>query len=145
MASEVQNGKGILFGITNSGSAITMTGYATFILDTAKGNHKFKLTAIEDENEFDAALIATNSHLEIDITWTPSGATRAAAATTAVFLNPLAKVTLANFKVSAFNGDWVYVGDEAIDLSHGAAKMSLKIRKYDDSTQNTSLTTTVVG
>jgi|SRR5580765_2886755 len=145
MASEVQNGKGTLFGITNSGSPISMTGYATFILDTAKGAHKFKLTAIEDENEFDTTLIATNSHIELDITWTPSGATRAAAAATAAFLLPLAKVTLANFKVSAFNGDYVYVGDESIDLSHGAGKMSLKVRKYDDSTQNTSLTTTVTG
>jgi hypothetical protein len=145
MASEVQNGKGILFGVTNSGSPITMTGYATFILDTAKGAHKFKLTSIEDENEFDAALIATNTHIEMDITWTPSGATRTAAAATAVFLDPLSKVTLANFAVDAFNGDYVYVGDQSIDVSHGAAKMSLKVRKYADGTQNSSLTNTVSG
>lgn len=145
MANEVQSGSGILFGISNTGSPITMTGYATFILDTAKGTHKFKLDAIEDELGFDRALIATNSHKELDITWTPSGATRAAAATTAAFLDPLAKVTLANFKVDAYNGDWVYVGDQAIDLSHAAAKISLKVRKYDDADQNASLTTTVSG
>jgi hypothetical protein len=145
MASEVQNGTGILHGIGDNGSGITMSGYATFILESAKGGHKFKLEPIEDEMGFDAALIATNAHVEMDITWTPSGASRAAAATTAVFLTPLAKVTLANFKVEAFNGDWVYVGDQSIDLSHGNAKMSLKVRKYDDSTQNASLTTTVSG
>ena len=122
-----------------------MTGFATFILESGKAGHKFKLTAIEDELEFDAALIATNGHLEIDITFTPSAATRALAAGIAVILAPLAKVTLANFKVAAYNGDWIYVGDESIDLSHSVAKMSLKIRKYDDSTQNTALTTTVSG
>jgi hypothetical protein len=145
MPAEVQNGTGILFGISNSGSAITLEGYATFILETTKGQHKFKLEAVEDETGFDRSLIATNAHVEIDITWTPSGATRAAAAETAVFLTPLSKVALANFAVVAFNGDWVYVGDLSIDLSHKQGKMQLKLRKYDDADQNTSLTTTVSG
>ena len=143
MATEVQNGTGIVHGIRNDGSAITMTGYATFILETAKGQHKFKLDNVEDELGFDAALIATNGHVETDITWTPSGATRAAAEATAVFLTPLAKVTLDNFKITAFNGDWIYIGDQSIDLSHKMGKITLKVRKYDDATQNTSLTTTV--
>lgn len=145
MPAELQTGKGILFGITNSGAAITMLGFATFILEAGKAAHKFKLDAIEDELAADAALIATNPHVELDLTWTASGATRAAAAATAVFLTPLSKVTLANFKVGAFNGDWIYVGDESIDLSHGAGKISLKVRKYDDPTQNASLVTTVSG
>ena len=145
MAAEIQNGTGVLYGVNNSGSPITMLGYATFILEAGKAGHKFKLTAVEDALDFDAALIAANGNVELEITWTPSGATRAAAAATAVFLAPLAKVTLANFKVTAFNGDWVYIGDETIDVSRGVGKMSLKIRKYDDATQNTSLTTTVSG
>lgn len=145
MASEVQNGTGIIHGIANNGTPITMSGFATFILDTVKGGHKFKLDAIEDEIGFDRALTAVNAHVELDITWVPSGSTRAAAHSTAAFLPPLAKVTLANFKVSAFNGDYIYVGDESIDLSHGAGKMSLKVRKYDDASQNASLTTTVSG
>lgn len=145
MPSEVQNGTGTVFGIANSGAAITMSGFASFILDSVKGSHKFKLEEVQDETGFDRCLIATNGHRELDITWVPSGATRAAAHATAVFLAPLSKVTLANFKVSAFNGDYVYVGDESIDLSGKTGKMSLKIRKYDDSTQNTSLTTTVSG
>lgn len=145
MPAEIQTGKGILFGITNSGAAITMLGFATFIADAVKGNHKFNLESIEDELKADVALIATNPHLEVDITWTASGASRAAAAATAVFLTPLAKVTLANFKVSAFNGDWIYIGDESIDMGHAPAKISLKLRKYDDAAQNASLTTTVNG
>jgi hypothetical protein len=143
MGTETQNGSAILFGISNSGSAIGISGYATFITESVKGNHKFKLDSVEDEVGFDKSLIATNGHVELDITWTPSGASRSAAQATAVFLEPLSKVTLSNFAVAAFNGDYVYIGDEGIDLNHKQGKMSLKIRKYDDETQNASLTTTV--
>ncbi len=143
MAQEVQSGLAVLWGVTNSGSPLSISGYASFILDTAKGQHKFKLDAVEDEIGFDRALIATNAHIELDLTWTPSGASRAAAQANASFLEPLAKVTLANFNMDAFNGDWVYVGDASIDVSHKAGKMMLKIRKYSDADQNASLTTTV--
>ncbi len=142
---EVQNGTAILHGIRNNGTAITISGYATFILETTKGQHKFKLDTVEDELGFDKALIATNAHIEVDLTFMPSGATRAAAEGVAAFILPLAKVTLANFAVAAFNGDWVYVGDASIDLNTKQGKMSMKIRKYADGTQNASLTTTVVG
>ncbi len=146
---EVQVGKAVLYGITNDGTAITISGFGGFILDTAKGQHKFKLDEIKDELEFDATLIASNPFLEIDLQFTPAGPTgtntRAGAAGVAVFLTPLAKVTLAHFKVGAFNGDWIYVGDESIDLSHGVAKLTLKIRKYDNTDQNTALTGTPIA
>ena len=60
-----------------------------------------------------------------------------------LLLTPLAKVTVANMAVDLLNGDWVYVGDESIELSHKQGKMSIKLRKYDDEDQNASLTTTV--
>jgi hypothetical protein len=145
MPAEIQTGKAVVFGITNNGGAITMTGYATFILDSVKGSHKFELDDVKDENKYDVSLIATNGRLEISVTWKPSGATRAAAATTAVIIAPLTKVTLSNFKVAAYNGDWVYIGDEELTVEQAPASMSLKLRKYDDATQNASLTTTVVG
>ncbi len=143
MPAEIQSGTAVLYGITNDGTAISIEGYATFIIDTAKGNHKFELDSVKDENNFDVSLIATNPYTELDINWTPSGTTRAAAAATAVFLEPLSKVALDHFKVTTLNGDYVYIGDCSIDLSHKQAKMSLKIRKYDDTAQNASLTTTV--
>lgn len=145
MPVEIQTGKAVVFGITNSGTAIAMTGYATFILDSVKGSHKFDLDEVKDENKADVALIATNGRLEVTVTWKPAGATRAAAAATATIVAPLAKVTLSNFKIAAYNGDYVYTGDEELSIEHAPAGMSLKLRKYDDTTQNTSLTTTVVG
>lgn len=148
MASELQTGKGILWGGGAGADGVNpvgITGFASFILDTGKGAHKFKLTAIEDENEFDASLIATNGMIELDLTWTPTGVTRAAAIATAVYLSPLAKVTLTNFKIAIFNGDWIYIGDQSIDISHQATKISIKIRHYMDAVQNAALTTLVQG
>jgi hypothetical protein len=77
MANEVINGTGVVHGITNSGSAITMLGFATFLLESLKGSHKFNLDAVIDAQKFDASLIATNGYMETTVTWTPSGATRA--------------------------------------------------------------------
>lgn len=145
MAEELMKGTGILFGIPNNGTPISITGIATFILSDAKASHKFKLDTVDDENAADVTWIGTNPHQEIDITWTPSGATRAAAAATADFPAPLATIVLANFKVARFNGSYSYVGDGSIDLSHGPGKMSLKIRKYDDDDQNDLFATTVTG
>jgi hypothetical protein len=133
----------VIYGVNNDGSPITIEGYATFLLETAKASHKFELDTVKDEANFDASLIASNGHRELDITWTPSGATKADAAATAVFLEPLTKVTLEHFKVDSFNGDYIYVGDAMVELNHKQGKMSMKLRKYDDDDQNTSLTTTV--
>lgn len=145
MPAEIQTGLATVYGIANDGSAITIEGYASFILDTGKSSHKFDMDAVKDENNFDRALIATNTHQELTLTWTPAGDTRADATDTCAYINPLAKVELAHFKVAAFNGDWVYVGDGSIDLSHKEAKMSLKLRKYADAEQNSSLVTTVTA
>jgi hypothetical protein len=145
MAAEIQKGKAVIWGIANDGTVISMTGYATFTLESAKGSHKFKMDEVKDEAGFDKALIATNGHVELDIIFCPTADTKTLVKDLAVFLAPLAKVTLAHFKIATYNGDWVYVGDESIDLSAGKeAKMSLKIRKYDDTAQNDSLTTTVI-
>ncbi len=143
MPTETQNGTAVLFGIRNNGTAISIEGYATTLIDSAKIGHKFKLSEVQDENDFDASLQATNAHFEVDITFVPSGASRGDAEAVAAFVEPLAKVTLGNFAVEILNGDFLYVGDGSIDLSHGVGKMSLKLRKYADEDQNTSLTTTV--
>jgi hypothetical protein len=142
MPTEVQNGDVTLHGIRNNGTAITIEGYATFLIESVKLGHKFKLESVEDELGFDASLIATNAHKEVDIVFVPKGASRSAAEAVAAIIEPLAKVELGNFAITEFNDDWVYVGDAAIDLSRGTGKVSLKIRKYDDAAQNSSLTQT---
>lgn len=147
MATEVQNGRAHVHGIRNDGTEITILGYASFTLQSVNGNHRFVLDEIEDELGFHKALVATNAHIEATIVFLPSAVsttnTRANAEGVAVFLAPLAKVTITHMAIAMFNGDWVYIGDESIDLTHKQGSMNLKLRKYADATQNTSLTTTV--
>jgi len=143
MALEVQNGRAVLYGIRNNGTPIQVEGYGSIIVDTAKQQHKFKMENVEDELGFDTALIATNSHVEVDLTWVPSGTTRAEAETISTFLEPLAPVALSGFAIAFFNDNWIYVGDGSIDLSHKAGKMSIKLRKYSDPEQHASLSTRV--
>lgn len=143
---EIQTGKAVLFGITDNGTDFTISGYATLVMQGFKPTHKFDLTEIKDATNHDVSLQAANGRVEATLEFVPSGATRAAAKAVAVFLTPLAKVTTANFNVAALNGDWIYVGDEQMDFSGGgAAKITLPVRKYDNATQNASLTTTVSG
>lgn len=146
MPAEIQTGTALLHGITNDGTAFTIDAFATFIPETADLTHKFERTDEKDNTGYDVTLLARNGNVEGRLTLKPSGATRAAAATVAVFLTPLAKVVLAHFKLAALNGNWVYIGDQQIQLNFDQpAKITLPVRKYDDATQNTSLTTTVVG
>ena len=140
--ADIQNGRAHVHGITNNGTTYTITGYATFTLEGLSLAHNFRLKEIIDENDADAALVATNPFIEMDINFKPSAETKAAAAGIAVFLTPLATVTLANFKVAAVNGAWIYVGSGKIDLTQNDnAKQTLRVRRYVDSTQNTLLTT----
>src|SRR5204862_6906536 len=93
MANDVQVGKGILFGITNSGTPIAITGVIG-ILDTAKIARKAKIENIEDEQGFTAAKVAVDPHMECDFVWTPAAATRAAARAGAALLVSLSKGTI---------------------------------------------------
>ncbi len=146
MAAEVQTGTATVWGVANDGTAISLTGYATFLLEGADATHKFRLKEITDANDYDANLIATNQHVEMTLNFKPSGATRSAAAAVAVFIAALAAIVTSHFKIPVFNGTWVYVGDETISLkSNDSAAMKLPVRKYDDATQNASLTSTITG
>lgn len=118
---EVQKGTAVLWGVGNSCS---VTGYASAVLQDGKLDHKFKLTAVEDERGADTSLIASNEHFETTITFCPVG-------TSVTFgTTPLATVALSGFGASDLNGNWYYIGDGSVNLSQVAGKVSLKLRKY---------------
>lgn len=157
MAAEVLAGKAVLYGIQNDGTAISMTGYATFILDALVFKHMFDIRDVKDERGFDTSAVATNEHGEITIDFTPAGATRAAAEAIVALPAPLSSFTLSHVKlqtgvfsgtsVKMFDGAYQYRGGASINLSSSdIVKVSgITLRKYADSTQNTSLVTTVTG
>lgn len=92
----------------------------------------------------------------ITIDFTPTGATRAAAAAIPVMPVPLSAVTLSNCKIQTafgtsvtklFDGTYQYRGGTEVKLVAGQTmKMTgMQLKKWADPTQNTSLTTTVSG
>lgn len=143
MATEVQNGRAYIHGIRNDGTAIAITGYASFTIESASLTHQFTLDELEDELGFHKSLIASNPHVKTELVFLPDGATRAAAEAIGVFVNPLAAVVITHCAVAALNGTWIYEGGARLELSHKQGKMTLPIRKYSDATQNTSLATTI--
>lgn len=143
MAREVQVGRARVHGIRNDGAAITMTGYASFTLDTVKLTRQYDAEFLKDELGFDKTGIATNAHDEMDVSFEPDEATRVAAEAEVVFLAPLAKITFTHFAVPICNGDSLVLSGQSIDLSMKSAKMTLKTRRYADSDQNASMVETV--
>ncbi len=118
----IQIGTAVIYGL---GGAVSVSGLAG-LMETAKANHKFKLDNVEDENGSDAALIATNEHVEADFVIVPTE--------TSGFVAPLSTVVTAGFEAEELNGSWHYIGDQAVDLSHKQAKVSIKCRRYIDNT-----------
>lgn len=144
--AEIQKGTAKLFGITNDGTAYTIDAFATFVLDSVGLTHEFDLLDDKDATAYDVTAIATNAKVRAELSLQPSGATRAAAAAVAVFLTPLASVVTTHFKLAALNGTWQYIGGQQIQLNfNSSAKITIPVRKYSDSGQNSAMTTTVSG
>jgi hypothetical protein len=165
MPAEVIVGDATVPGILNNGSTMTMDGYATFIWDQLAGRHNFDIRDVKDERAFDKSSSAHNEYFEITVDITPTGNSRTAAAAVCKLPPPLAGITLANCKIATtfstsvsgssfvagaeqlFNGEYQYRGGGSItQTKEGEVKLTgLILRKYADSAQNTSLTTTVAG
>ncbi len=146
MIQEVQTGTAKLFGITNNGSAIAISAFATFVAQSIDLADNTRIKEEQDETDYDVTLIATNQNIEGRLTIEPAGATRAAAAAVAVFLTPLSAIQLSNFKLSALNSNyWIYMGKERIMLNfQDAAKIELPVRLYANAAQAQALATTVL-
>lgn len=116
-------------------------------------SQSFDESIVQDANGNDAAWMSRNEKYEGDIQlWLVANdtSTRAQVATAAVFLSPFAIVTLSAFELSflgttASPVTWQYVGGSSISLdAMSQGKMSVKLRRYADATQNT-LAATIPG
>jgi hypothetical protein len=162
MIPELLVGQAVLHGIQNDGTQIVVSPYATFVLNKVGGNHAFEMKSLKDETDFTAAMVAVDEGSEIDIDLTISAgtsSTRAAAAALAVYPSPLQAVTLSHLKtqgtfasagntaVKLFDGTFSYLGGAKIDMSQGdfVKLTGMKLKKWANAAQNTSLTTVVSG
>lgn len=150
MPTEILTGKAVLNGIQGTGGTgtITIAGFATFVLQALSPTQNFTVDALQDERGADVSLKATNPYKEIDLDFTPIGADRAAvAAVMNATLTPLMSVLISACRVTDCNGTWIYIGGgQKVQQAGQNAKITgLKLRKYDDLTQNASLATVVSG
>jgi len=138
MPTITQRGKAVLEGIAGTFDVITYP-----IAQTGKLTQNWEEELVKDEHGFDAAWLERNVHYLADFSFKIVGDTAAHAQGAAVFLAALATVTLSGFQAAAFNGSYQNISGADIDLSNvKVADLALKLRRYDDTTQNTLSQTT---
>jgi hypothetical protein len=130
-----------LFGITNNGTPISWTGVASFETDSDDLTHTWKEKENTDTTGNVQNIVQSNFKYERTIKFSPSGATRAAAAAVADAVVALANLVVANHAVTTFNGTWRIKPGLKINLKmDDDASIDLPCEKYVNATQNTALT-----
>lgn len=113
------------------------------VAQSGKSSQNWEEEIIKDTSGFDASWIARNHHYLNDFSFKLLGDTAANALAGAVFLAPLAAVTLSSFEVTHFNGGYQNISGAEIDLGNTkVGDLLLKLRRYSDVTQNALARTT---
>jgi hypothetical protein len=130
-----------LFGITTNGQPITITGLASFELDSDDLTYTWKEKENMDTTGNAQNITKTNFKYERTIKLNPSGATRAAAAAYAGSVLNCDALAVANYKVPAFNGNWRIKPGFKLSLKmDDNASIDMPCEMYVNSAQNTALT-----
>ena len=138
MASVVKRGKASIEGVVGTFDVILYP-----VAQSIKLTQNFNEEIVQDIHGFDAAWLARNEHNTYDLGMKILGDTAAHAATGGAFLAPYATVTITASDLTVLNGAYQLVNGSEIDLGNTkVGDISFKLRKYADSTQNTSATST---
>lgn len=145
--SETQIGAvAYLYGITNDGTNIAITGLATFELDSDEISYTWSEKENKDATGNTRNLVQTNFKSDRTITFTPAGADRAAAAAIADAAIALQNLVVTHYKVAAFNGTYRIKPGTKVSLKmDDNASITINAEKYANSTQNTNLTGTPIS
>jgi hypothetical protein len=130
-----------LYGITNDGTNIAITGLATFELDSDEISYTWSEKENKDATGNTRNLVQTNFKSDRTITFTPAGADRVAAAAIADAAIALQNLVVTHYKVAAFNGTYRIKPGTKISLKmDDNASITINAEKYANSTQNGNLT-----
>lgn len=140
--SETQIGAiAYLYGITNDGTAIAITGAASFELDSDDVALTWDEKANKDTTGNVQNFVQTNFKYERTIKITPSGATRTQAAAVSDAVLALGTLVVTHYKVAAFNGSWRVKPGTKISLKmDDNASIDISAEKYVNASQNAALT-----
>lgn len=104
------------------------------------------VTFEKDRKGYDLSARAVNLHSTVTWEFLLWGTSLANAQSSGIVITPLTKITISFCQVAAYNGDWLVESGGSFDLGNTkAATMSIPMRKYADSTQNTTMTTPVAN
>lgn len=142
-----QRGKAAIHGVAGTIDVIVYP-----VQQKLKMTQHFDEEIGKDEDGGDAWWIARNERGELDIGLKFVGDTAAHAATPVTdadkstlgqpFLQPYQTVTLSDFALAALNGAYQNISGTDLDMENTkVADGNYKLRRYADSTQNTSATT----
>ncbi len=105
---------------------------------SAKATHQFEEKKAKDYLGQDNAWVALNEMIDGEIALKLLGDTNAHAIAGAVFLAPLAVVTISTADQTLWNTTWEVVPGSNFDLKNDdIGDYNLRLRRYVDSTQNT--------
>lgn len=135
-----------LFGITNSGAPITMTGVVSFELDSDDVTLTWKEKENTDTTGNVQNFVQTNFKYERTIKFAPSGPNRLTAAGVIDTTFTLQNLVVAGYKVSSFNGSWrIKPGTKASLKMDDDATIDIPAEKYVNAAQNTQLTSAPIN
>jgi hypothetical protein len=140
--AEVQIGAvAYLFGIANDGTAISITGIASFETESDDVTSTWTEKENADTKGSVQNITQFNFKYERAIKFKPSGATRAAAHAVADAVVTLQNLVVADYKLATFNGTWRIKPGTKINLKMGDdAVIDINAEKYVNANQNTALT-----
>lgn len=136
MATIVRRGKAAVEGVTGLFDVILYGSYGA--TQTADAAHNFDLEVVKDNQGQDAAWRSRNEMVELDVTFKMLADTSAHAKASAAFLAPLAVVTVSTCDIAEWNTTYCVIPGSSQKLKNDqVGDLSVKIRRYVDSTQNT--------
>lgn len=135
-----------LYGITNDGTPITISGLDSFEFDSDDLTYTWDEKANKDTTGNVQNFTQANFRYERSLKINPSGATRAAAAAVCGEAITLFAVVVAHYKVAAFNGSWRVKQGTKINLKmDDNASIEFSMEKYTNAGQNAALTSAPIN
>ena len=135
-----------LFGILTNGTAIAITGLASFELDSDEQSVTWDEKENKDTTGNVQNITQTNFKYERTVKFTPSGTTRAQAHAVADAVVTLQTLVVANYKLATFNGTYRIKPGTKVSLKMAEnGSVDVPCEKYLNASQNAALTGTPIS
>lgn len=123
-------GVGTVFGVSGTADS-AVPGIAYLTAQSANADENVESVTLRNQEGKVSGAVVYDSNETIEITWVPSAATLANAATAMVLPAPGAVVVLSAFVPTEVNGNWIYMGPGRRQYTNdGIAQFVLTLTRY---------------